>query len=131
MRFMMLMFPGGYEQAEPGTMPDPAQVAKMMKFNEALRQAGMLLALDGLHPPSAGARVSFRGGRPAVTRGPFPGAGETVGGYGMIRAPSLDAALAWAQRCPAGEREVIEIRKVHAFEEFPADVQAAVAKPGA
>ena len=63
MRFMMLMIPKGYETAKPGTMPDPKAVAAMMKYNESLQKAGVLLALDGLHPPSMGARSdgSFRG----------------------------------------------------------------------
>ena len=62
MRFMLLMIPRGYEKAAPGTMPDPKAVEAMMKYNESLRQAGVLLALDGLHPPSMGARVTFAGG---------------------------------------------------------------------
>ena len=71
MRFMMLMIPKGYEKALPGTMPDAKAVAAMMKYNESLQKAGVLLALDGLHPPSMGARVSFSGGKPKVTDGPF------------------------------------------------------------
>ena len=71
MRFMMLMIPKGYEKAAPGAMPDPDAVAEMMKYNEALQKAGVLLSLDGLHPPSMGARVSFSGGKPIVTDGPF------------------------------------------------------------
>jgi len=59
MRFMMLMIPKGYEKAAPGAMPDAKAVAAMMKYNESLQKAGVLLALDGLHPPSMGARVSF------------------------------------------------------------------------
>ena len=75
MRFMMLMIPKGYEKAAPGAMPDPEAVAAMMKYNESLQKAGVLLALDGLHPPSEGARVSFSGGKPKVTDGPFRGEG--------------------------------------------------------
>jgi len=71
MRFMMLMIPKGYERAAPGTAPDAKAVEAMMKYNRALQEAGVLLALDGLHPPSMGARVSFRGGKPIVTDGPF------------------------------------------------------------
>src|SRR5262249_43074667 len=63
-RFMMLMIPKGYESAPPGTVPDAGAVAAMMKYNESLQRAGVLLALDGLHPPSMGARVSFPGGKP-------------------------------------------------------------------
>src|SRR6185436_16124849 len=59
MRFLMLVIPKGYETAQPGTMPDAASVARMMKYNEELQKAGVLLALDGLRPPSEGARVSF------------------------------------------------------------------------
>ena len=68
---MMLMIPKGYAQAAPGTMPDASRVAAMMKYNESLQKAGVLLALDGLHPPSMGVRVSFSGGKPIVTDGPF------------------------------------------------------------
>src|SRR5581483_7843979 len=85
MRFMMLMIPKGYEQAKPGTMPDPKAVAAMMKYNEELKKAGVLLGLDGLHPPSMGARVSFPGGKPTVTDGPFAEAKEVLGGYWMIQ----------------------------------------------
>ena len=67
MRFMLLMIPKGYETAAPGTMPDPKAVEAMMKYNESLQKAGVLLALDGLHPPSVGARVTFTGGKPRVT----------------------------------------------------------------
>lgn len=127
MRFMMLMIPKGYERAEPGTLPDAEGVAKMMKYNEALQEAGVLRMLDGLHPPSMGARVSFSGGRPKVTDGPFAEAKEVLGGYWMIEVGSLDEAIEWASRCPAADNEVIEIRQVMDFAEFPADIQAAAA----
>lgn len=125
MRFMMLMIPRGYEQAEPGTMPPADRVAAMMKYNEDLQQAGVLISLDGLHPPSMGARVSFPGGKPKVTDGPFSEAKEVLGGYWMIEVASRDEAIAWASRCPAAENEVIEIRQVQEFDDFPADVQQA------
>jgi hypothetical protein len=125
MRFMMLMIPKGYEQAAPGTMPDPAKVAAMMKYNESLKQAGVLLALDGLHPPAAGARVSFAKGKPKVTDGPYIETKEVLGGYWMIRVKSKEEAVAWASRCPAGDNELIEVRQVQEFEDFPADVQEA------
>jgi hypothetical protein len=84
MRFMMLMIPKGYEKAAAGATPDPKIVAAMMKYNEALQKAGVLLALDGLHPPAMGARVSFSGGKPMVSDGPFAEAKEVLGGYWMI-----------------------------------------------
>ena len=127
MRFMMLMIPKGYEKAAPGTMPDARAVAAMMKYNEALRQAGVLLALDGLHPPSMGARVSFPGGEPKVTDGPFTEAKEVLGGYWMIQVKSKEEAVEWASRCPASESEVIEVRRVQEFSDFPADVKEAAA----
>lgn len=127
MRFMMLMIPGGYETAEPGTMPEAQAVEAMMKYNEELHKAGVLLALDGLHPPSMGARVSFAGGKPVVRDGPFPEAKEVVGGYWLIDVRSREEAIEWAKRCPASENEVIEVRQVQEFDDFPPDVQAAAA----
>jgi hypothetical protein len=127
MRFMMLMIPKGYEQAAPGTMPSADHVAAMMRYNETLQKAGVLLALDGLHPPSSGARVTFPNGKAKVTDGPFSESKEVLGGYWMIQARSLDEAIAWATRCPAGEDETIEVRQVQELEDFPADVRAAAA----
>jgi len=129
MRFMMLMIPKGYEKAEPGTMPDAKAVAAMTKYNESLQKAGVLLALDGLHPPSMGARVSFPGGKPRVTDGPFAEAKEVVGGYWMIQVRSKAEAIEWASRCPASEDEVIEIRQVQEMADFPPDVQKAAGRP--
>ncbi len=108
MRFMMLMIPKGYENAAPGTTPDPKAIAAMMKYNESLRKAGVLLALDGLHPPSTGARVSFSGGTPKVTDGPFAEAKEVIGGYWMIQVRSREEAIEWASRCPGSDNEMIE-----------------------
>jgi hypothetical protein len=125
MRFMMLMIPKGYEKAAPGTMPDAHAVAAMMKYNEDLQKAGVLITLDGLHPPSMGARVSFPKGKPSVTDGPFIEAKEVLGGYWMIDVRSKAEAVAWASRCPAGENEVIEVRQVQEMSDFPPDVQKA------
>ena len=125
MRFMMLMIPEGYATAQPGKMPDPETVAAMMKYNEALKDAGVLLSLDGLHPPSASARVSFPGGKAKVARGPFPETREALGGYWMIRVNSKDEAISWASRVPVNDGSVVEVRQVFEMEEFPQDVQAA------
>ena len=127
MRFMMLMIPKGYENATPGTMPDAKAVAAMMKYNKSLQEAGVLLALDGLHPPSMGARVTFVGGKPMVTDGPFAGSKEVLGGYWMIQVQSKKEAIEWASRCPASDNEIIEVRQVQEFADFPADVQDAAA----
>jgi hypothetical protein len=126
MRFMMLMIPKGYENAAPGTMPDPEHVKKMMKYNEELQKAGVLLALDGLHPPSMGARVSFASGTPKVTDGPFAEAKEVVGGYWMIQVKSKEEAIEWARRCPAKGDEVIEVRRVQDMSDFPPEVLEAI-----
>jgi hypothetical protein len=125
MRFMMLMIPKGYEKAAPGTTPDAKAVAAMMKYNDSLQKAGVLLALDGLHPPSMGARVSFSGGKPRVADGPFTEAKEVVGGYWMIQVKSKEEAVEWASRCPASDNEVIEVRQVQEMSDFPSDVQEA------
>jgi hypothetical protein len=127
MRFMMVMIPKGYENAQPGAMPDARAVAAMMKYNETLQKAGVLLALDGLHPPSMGARVTFSGGKPKVTDGPFAEAKEVIGGYWMIQVKSKEEAVEWASRCPGSDNEVIELRQVMEMSDFPSDVQEAAA----
>jgi len=120
---MMLLIPKGYENAAPGTTPDPKHHAEMMKYNETLRKAGVLLSLDGLHPPSMGARVTFPGGKPKVTDGPFAEAKEVLGGYWMIQVTSKEEAIEWAKRIPAGDWAVVEVRQVFEMSDFPRDVQ--------
>ncbi|HET7413775.1 MAG TPA: YciI family protein [Pararhizobium sp.] len=120
MRFMMLMIPKGYENAEPGTVPDDMErIGSMMEYNKALQDAGVLISCDGLHPPSMGARVSFSGGQPLVTDGPFPETKEVLGGYWIIDVASRDEAIAWARRCPGADNEVVEVRQVQEVEDFP------------
>src|SRR5687767_4385379 len=127
MRFMLLVIPKNYETAPPDAVPDAKAVERMMKYNEDLAKAGVLLSLDGLHPPSSGVRVSFTGGKPRITDGPFAEAKEAVGGYWMIQVKSQEEAVEWAKRAPMGENEVIEVRRVQEMEDFPPDVQAAAA----
>jgi hypothetical protein len=123
MRFMMIMIPEVYSKPiPPDFMPDMEAVKKMGKYNEELQKAGVLLGLDGLTPPSAGARVSFAGGKSRVMDGPFAGAKEAIGGYWMIQVKSRDEAIEWAKRCPAGANDVIEIRQVHEPEDFGPEV---------
>ena len=124
MRFMMFMIPG--EQAEAGVLPTAEMVAAMTRYNEELSKAGVLLALDGLHPTAKGARVVFSGGRSTVTDGPFSEAKEVVGGYWLIQAKSKEEAVEWARRVPAVEGDfVIEVRQVYELSDWPADVQEA------
>jgi hypothetical protein len=127
MRFMMLMIPLGYECAPADVQLDPERVAAMMRYNEALKDAGVLITLDGLHPPSVGARVSFAGGKPIVTDGPFTESKEVLGGYWMIDVKSREEAIEWAKKCPGSTNEIIEIRQVQEMSDFPPDVQKAAA----
>lgn len=123
MRFMMIMLPGDYDAGGAVSgIPFAEHLAEMGKYNEELRKAGVLLAVDGLHPPSAGARVSFPGRKPVVTDGPFPEAKEVVGGYWVIQVKSRAEAIEWASRCPGTDNEVIEVRQVHEISEFPPEV---------
>lgn len=115
MQFMMLMIPNVYrgnKKLDPGFVPDPKKVEAMGRFNEELGKAVNILSLNGLHPLSAGARVSFGKGKPTVTDGPFIETTEVLGGYWMVEASSKEELLKWAQRCPADEGDVIEIRQI-------------------
>ena len=115
MRFMMIMIPNVTEE---NWTPDAEAIARMGRYNEELSKAGVLLALDGLQPTAKGARVSFAGGKPAVTDGPFTEAKELIGGYWLIQARSKEEAVQWATRCPADEGDVIEVRQVYEMSDF-------------
>lgn len=131
MRFMMIMFPKGYENAKPDTVPDLKAMEVMGKYNEQLQKAGVLLALDGLTPPSMGARVTFKGGKSKVTDGPFPEAKEVVGGYWMIQVKSREEALEWASRIPGSDDEVVEVRRVFEITDFDPEIQKKFSDAGA
>jgi len=123
MRFMMFMIPNIPQEGD--WTPSAEAVSAMSKYNDELAEAGVLLSLDGLHPPSKGAQVSFAGGTPTVTDGPFSEAKEVIGGYWLIDVGSKDEAVEWATRCPADDANVIEVRQVFEAEDFPPDVRAA------
>ncbi|HWN72566.1 MAG TPA: YciI family protein [Solirubrobacterales bacterium] len=124
MRFMMFMYPGIEEK---DWNPTAEAVEAMSRYNEELRKAGMLLSLDGLQPPSEGGVVSFDAeGTATVTDGPFAETKEVVGGYWLIQARSKEEALEWASRVP-GENCRVEVRRIFEMEDFPQDVQDAVA----
>lgn len=125
MRFMMLMIPHGYETAVPDAVEglDPERVEQMSSFNQSMEAAGVLRDMNGLHPPSDGARVSFAGGRPLVTDGPFVETKEVLGGYWIIEVASKEEAIEWARRCPASENEVIEIRRIQEMSDYSEAVQ--------
>ena len=128
MRFMMLMIPKGYESAEPGTLPKTEAIAAMTRYNHSLQKAGVLLALDGLHPPSMGVRVTFPGGKAKVTDGPFAEAKEVLGGYWIINVSSREEAVSWARRAPCPDGETIEIRKIFEPEDFGAELPPGTAE---
>lgn len=123
MRFMVLMHPGDTSY-EKGAMPDPEAIAQMMKYNEELSKAGILLALDGLHSTSKGARITFSGGKSTTTDGPFTEARELIGGYWMWQVKSKEEAVEWARRCPAGEGDMLELRQVFELSDFGPEVEA-------
>ena len=127
-RFMMLVIPKAYENATADFVPPADLVAKMTKYNESLTKAGILLGLDGLHPPARGARVKFVGGKPKVTDGPFTESKELVGGYWMIQVKSKEEAVEWAKRAPMLDGDIIEVRQVQELSDFPPDVQKAAGR---
>lgn len=134
MRFMMLMIPRVYQgdagrKAGVDFTPGAEAVERMMKYNEELARAGVLLSLDGLHPPLTGACVSFPGGKPIVTDGCFVEMKQVLGGYWIIRVKSRDEAIEWAKRVPADEGDVIEVRRIFEASEFPDEVQKAADSP--
>jgi hypothetical protein len=122
---MMVVIPKGYETATADAVPSAEAVAKMMEYNKNLQKAGVLLALDGLLPPSTGARVSYTDGKATVTDGPFAEAKEAIGGYWIIQVRSREEAIEWAKRAPMANNEIIEVRQIHEMGDFPADVQKA------
>ncbi len=134
MRFMMLMIPRVYQGAEGKKVgqdfaPSASDVENMTRYNESLARAGVLLSLDGLHPITTGARISFAGGKPKVTDGPFTEAKEVLGGYWIIQTNSKDEAVQWARKCPAQDGDVIEVRQIFEMADFPADVRKAAESP--
>lgn len=123
MRFAMLMIPNVTSE---NWTPSPEAVEAMGAYNQQLRQSGVLLSLDGLHPTSKGARVFFAtGGEPTITEGPFDVPQQTVGGYWLVDVESKEEAVKWASRCPAAAGDVIEVRQVFERSDFPPEVQAA------
>jgi hypothetical protein len=129
MRFMMIIFPKDYENTKPGWVPDFKHMEIMGKYNEELGKAGVLLALDGLTPPSTmSARVTFKNGKSTVTDGPFTEAKEVVGGYWIIDVKSREEALEWASRIPGKDSEMVEVRRFFDLSDFPEDIQKKIAE---
>jgi hypothetical protein len=120
MQFMMLMIPAVYRdnKADAGFVPDLEKMEPMGRFNEEMGKSVKILSLNGLHPLSTGARVSFGQGKPMVTDGPFIETNEVLGGYWLVEAESKEELVTWAQRCPAEEGDVIEIRQIFDLADF-------------
>jgi hypothetical protein len=109
------------EQSEAGEMPSEQLLSEMMAFNEELVKAGVMLAGEGLHPSSAGARVVFAGGERKVIDGPFTETKELLAGYWLWQVKSLDEAIEWVKRIPdpmPGSEAVVEIRPVYEADDF-------------
>ncbi|HVT06835.1 MAG TPA: YciI family protein [Polyangia bacterium] len=118
MKFILMV--RATQESESGAMPDPELVAEMGKFNEEMVKAGVLLAGEGLHPSSKGARVRFSGGRRTVIDGPFTETKELIAGFWILQCRSKEEALEWAKRSPQpfrGDCE-IELRQIFAPEDF-------------
>jgi hypothetical protein len=116
----MVIIKAGPESEKEGFRPDPQLMAEMGKFNEELIKAGVVLAMDGLHPSSKGARVKFSGTHRTVIDGPFTEAKELVAGFWLWQVKSIEEAIEWVKRCPHSfdcDSEV-EIRQVFEMEDF-------------
>src|SRR5205807_8399770 len=116
MKFMILV--KADKNSEAGRMPDEKLLTKMGKYNEELAKAGVMVAGEGLHPTSKGARVKFADGKHIVTNGPFPESNDLVAGFWIWQGKSKEEAIEWVQHAPFGQGAEIEIRQVHEAEDF-------------
>jgi len=133
MRFMMVILRSDWpDTKKPAEIKDKAAFLEMGKYNDQLKKAGILLAMDGLTPPSMGARLTYKDGKPKITDGPFPEAKEVIAGYWMIEVKSREEALEWASRIPCMDNTaVIEVRRVVEIADFDPDIQKKFADSGA
>jgi hypothetical protein len=106
------------EQEKGGTLPDAEFLDEMGKYNEELMKAGIVLAMDGLHPSSKGARVKFSGKSTTVIDGPFTETKELIAGFWIWRVNSIEEAIEWVKRCPNDGDSEIEIRQIGEMEDF-------------
>lgn len=120
MRFMVIV--KANEDTEAGVMPTEAELAAMGKFNEELVKSGVLLAGEGLHPSSKGARVRFSGGQRTVIDGPFTEAKELIAGFWLLQVASKEEAIEWIKRAPMRDGDELEIRQVFEADDFGAEL---------
>ncbi len=119
------MFVKSNKEIEKGALPDKEMFVVMEKYNKKLQDAGVLIALDGLHPSSEGARILFSNNEPTVTDGPFPNPEELVAGYWIIKVETKEDAIAWAKQIPFQDG-VVDIRQIQEMSDFPEDIQEAL-----
>ena len=119
----VVVFVKANKDTEQGVMPSEQMLTEMGNYNEELVKAGIMLAGEGLHPSSKGARVKFSGAKRSVVDGPFTETKELVAGFWIWQVRSLDEAIEWAKRCPnpTGEESVLELRPVFEAEDFGAE----------
>lgn len=118
MRFMVIV--KANKDSEAGVMPSEELLTEMGKYNEELVNAGVMLAGEGLHPSSKGARIRFSGNKRTVIDGPFPETKELIAGFWLWQVKSKEEAIEWAKRCPnpTGEESVLELRQIFESDEF-------------
>jgi hypothetical protein len=122
MRFLLLLIPN--VDSQDGTVSATA-LSATSRYTETLTRAGALLAFDRLHPPSRGARVSFRAGKGHVVDGELVNPHGTIGGYWLLQVKSKEEAVEWARRCPCSDGQTIEVRQVVELSDGPPEVRAA------
>jgi hypothetical protein len=130
MRFMLLV--KATKESEAGLMPDERVFAAMAKYNDELAKSGVLLAAEGLHPSSKGARVTFSGSKRTVVDGPFTETKELIAGFWLIQVKTMEEAIEWVKRCPApfeGDAE-IEIRQVYGPDDYVEVIPHEMPSPG-
>lgn len=133
MRYMMVIFRSNWPDSKKAVeIEDREAFAEMGRYNDQLKKAGILLAMDGLTSPALGARVTYKGGKAKITDGPFTESKEIIAGYWMIEVKSREEALEWASRIPCmGEEGMVEVRRVGEISDFPEDIQKKFAEEGA
>jgi hypothetical protein len=132
MRFMMVILRNDWPNSnKPAEIQDRAAFAEMGKYNDQLKKAGILLAMDGLTPPSMGARLTYKDGKPKITDGPFTESKEVIAGYWMIEVKSREEALEWASRIPCMGDGMVEVRRVVEIADFDPEIQKKFAEAGA
>lgn len=124
MRVLILMIPKGYDRASKSIVSDNVALESMMKYNDLLFKAGVLLSLNALHPPASGVRIKYEGGKQIIQHSPYEGVTETLGVYWMLKVNSIDQAVEWALLCPLQEGDVIEVRRLHETDDFSEEARA-------